>query len=116
MPAVYRSCDVVVLPSRTMPSWKEQFGRVLIEAMACQVPVVGSDSGEIPNVIGDAGLIFPEGDVAALTRQLRTLMDDRTLRQQLGAAGRQRVLTRFTMARIAAESVAVYTTLARHGV
>jgi len=116
MPAVYRSCDAIVLPSRTMPSWKEQFGRVLIEAMACQVPVVGSDSGEIPNVIGDAGLIFPEGDVAALTRQLRTLMDDRTLRQQLGAAGRQRVLTRFTMARIAAESVAVYTTLARHGV
>ena len=44
--------------------WKEQFGHVIIEAMACKVPVIGSDSGEIPHVIGDAGLIFPEGNDA----------------------------------------------------
>ena len=112
MPAFYRSLDAVVLPSRTTPGWKEQFGRVLVEAMACRVPVVGSDSGEIPHVIGDAGLIFPEGDVATLARHLRALMDDPSLRQRLGAAGRQRVLARFTMARIAAETVAVYATLA----
>ena len=43
------------MPSRTLPNWKEQFGRVIIEAMACGVPVVGSDSGAIPDVIGDAG-------------------------------------------------------------
>jgi len=112
MPAFYRSLDAVVLPSRTTPGWKEQFGRVLVEAMACRVPVVGSDSGEIPHVIGDAGLIFPEGDVAALALHLRALMDDPSLRQRLGQAGRQRVLARFTMARIAAETVAVYATLA----
>src|SRR5690606_30800199 len=112
MPAFYRSLDAVVLPSRTTPGWKEQFGRVLVEAMACRVPVVGSDSGEIPHVIGDAGLIFPEGDVAALAHHLRALMDDPSLRQRLGAAGRQRVLERFTMARVAAETVAVYATLA----
>ena len=112
MPAFYRSLDAVVLPSRTTPGWKEQFGRVLVEAMACRVPVVGSDSGEIPHVIGDAGLIFPEGDVATLARHLRALMDDPSLRQRLGQAGRQRVLARFTMARIAAETVAVYATLA----
>lgn len=112
MPAVYHTLDAVVLPSRTTPTWKEQFGRVLVEAMACQVPVVGSDSGEIPNVIGDAGLIFPEGDVATLAARLRTLMSDAPLRRQLGAAGRQRVLEHFTMARIAAETVAVYTALA----
>ena len=58
--------DVLVLPSRTTPVWKEQFGRVLIEAMACGVPVVGSNSGAIPEVVGEAGLIFPEGDAAAL--------------------------------------------------
>ena len=55
MPDFYRRLDVLALPSRTTPTWKEQFGRVLIEAMACGVPVVGSDSGEIPHVIGDAG-------------------------------------------------------------
>lgn len=112
MPAIYRALDAVALPSHTTPTWKEQFGRVLVEAMACEVPVVGSDSGEIPNVIGDAGLIFPEGDVAALAHQLRTLMRDAALRQRLGAAGRQRVLAKYTMARIAAETVAVYTALA----
>ncbi len=112
MPAFYRSLDAVVLSSHTTPAWKEQFGRVLVEAMACQVPVIGSDSGEIPNVIGDAGLIFPEGDVAALARHLRALMDDPALRQRFGAAGRQRVLARFTMAHIAAETVDVYAALA----
>jgi len=52
--------DVLVLPSRTRRNWKEQFGRVLVEAMACETCVVGSDSGEIPNVVGDTGLIFHE--------------------------------------------------------
>ena len=112
MPAVYRTLDVIVLPSHTTPTWKEQFGRVLVEAMACQAPVVGSDSGEIPNVIGDAGLIFPEGDVTALARQIRRLMDDPALRRQLGMAGRQRVLANYTMAHIAAETVTVYAALA----
>jgi glycosyltransferase involved in cell wall biosynthesis len=55
MPAFYRDLDLFVLPSRTTPAWKEQFGRVLIEAMACGVPVIGSDSGEIPHVIGAPG-------------------------------------------------------------
>ena len=53
-----RKLHALVLPSRTTPRWKEQFGRVLIEAMACGVPPVGSDSGEIPHVIDDAGLVF----------------------------------------------------------
>ena len=62
----YRTLDVLVLPSLSRPNWVEQFGRVLTEAMACGVPVVGSRSGEIPWVIGDAGRIFPEGDADAL--------------------------------------------------
>ena len=65
-PRYYREIDVLVLPSLTRPNWVEQFGRVLIEAMACGVAVVGSSSGEIPWVIGDAGVIFPEGDADAL--------------------------------------------------
>ncbi len=108
MPAFYHGLDVLVLPSRTRPNWKEQFGRVLIEAMSCGVAVVGSDSGEIPRVSGSAGLVFPEGDAAALRDALQTLLDDRARRAALGAAGRQRVLQQFTMQRIAAETVAVY--------
>ena len=80
VPSVLRALDVLVLPSLTTPSWKEQYGRVLQEAMACAIPVVGSDSGEIPHVIGDAGLVTPEGDASALTAALERLMADRSLR------------------------------------
>ena len=111
MPAFYRSLDAFVLPSRTTSSWKEQFGRVLVEAMACGVPVIGSRSGEIPRVIGDAGLIFPEGDVAALQVQLARLQSSPELRRALAAQGRARVLAHFTMAQIAQQTVEVYRNL-----
>ncbi len=108
MPLVYRDLDALVLPSRTLPTWKEQFGRVLIEAMACGVAVVGSDSGEIPHVVGDAGLIFPEGDADALRAALQRLADCPDERRRLAEAGRRRVLDRFGMGQIARETVAVY--------
>lgn len=78
MPDEYRALDALVLPSRTRPNWKEQFGRVLIEAMASGVPVVGSDSGAIPNVMGGAGLVFREGDVGHLATQITRLLDAET--------------------------------------
>jgi glycosyltransferase involved in cell wall biosynthesis len=108
MPAYYRDLDLFVLPSRTTPSWKEQFGRVLIEAMASEVPVIGSDSGEIPHVVGNAGLIFPEGNADALGCLLQQLLDDPDRRAVLGRAGRARVLAQYTMARIAAQTVDLY--------
>ena len=108
MPAYLTELDVLVLPSRTRPNWKEQFGRVLIEAMACGVPVVGSTCGEIPQVIGDAGVIFAEDDVAALRDALSRLQRDDGLRRDLAARGRARVLAHFTQKQIAAETVEVY--------
>jgi glycosyltransferase involved in cell wall biosynthesis len=108
MPAFFASIDALVLPSRTTPTWKEQFGRVLVEAMACQTPVIGSDSGEIPQVIGDAGLIFAEGDAQALASQLLRLSADSTLRAELARRGRARVLAHFTQERIAAATYQVY--------
>jgi glycosyltransferase involved in cell wall biosynthesis len=108
MPTFYQTLDVFVLPSRTLPNWQEQFGRVLVEAMACGVVVVGSASGEIPHVIGDAGLIFPEGDVDGLRAHLQRLIDAPATRVALGHAGRARVLAHYTMAGIAAQTVAVY--------
>ncbi|HRX02611.1 MAG TPA: glycosyltransferase [Anaerolineae bacterium] len=108
MPAVYASMDVLALPSRTTETWKEQFGRVLIEAMACRVPVVGSDSGEIPNVIADAGLVFPEYDPAALADLLIALAQQPVLREHLAQRGYERAITHFTQARIAKQTYAVY--------
>ena len=108
MPAFYRELDALVLPSRSQPNWVEQFGRVLIEAMACGVPVIGSDCGEIPHVIGEAGLIFPEGETLALRECLTRLMREPGLWAELSRRGRERVLEHFTQAEIAARTVAVY--------
>jgi glycosyltransferase involved in cell wall biosynthesis len=76
--------------------------------MACELPVIGSDSGEIPNVIGTAGLVFPEGDASALGQHLAKLMRDEALRVRLGKAGRERVLQHYTQEQVAARTVAVY--------
>lgn len=108
VPTFARNLDVAVLPSLPTPRWKEQFGRMLIESMACGVAVVGSDSGEIPHLIGDAGLIFPTGDAMALADRLRQIRDDKTLRESLVRRGTARVHAHFTHARIAASTVEVY--------
>lgn len=108
--------DVLVLPSETTykfktltsVGWKEQFGHVLIEAMACQVPVIGSDSGEIPYVIDSAGLVFPEKDVESLQDCLTKLMDNSELAQDLGKKGYQRAIAHYTNKALAKELLAFY--------
>ena len=107
VPNLLHRFDVLVLPSLTTPTWKEQFGRVLIEAMACGVAVVGSDSGEIPNVIGEAGLIVPEGDPARLRAALAEVADP-ARRQALVARGLDRVRAHYTHRRIAEATLAFY--------
>jgi glycosyltransferase involved in cell wall biosynthesis len=104
----YRTLDVLVLPSLSRPNWVEQFGRVLTEAMACGVPVIGSRSGEIPWVIGDAGRVFPEGDAGALAAILAELAGDPAQRAALASAGRARVLSHFTQAQVASATAVVY--------
>jgi glycosyltransferase involved in cell wall biosynthesis len=108
VPRLLHELDATVLPSRTTPTWKEQFGRTLPESMASGVVPIGSDCGEIPHVVGDAGLIFPEGDVEALRARMARLMHDTALRAELAARGRQRVLERYTQAQIARQTYEVY--------
>jgi glycosyltransferase involved in cell wall biosynthesis len=99
MPEAYGLIDVLVLPSRTTATWKEQFGRVIIEALWCGVPVVGSDSGAIPWLIEltGGGCTFPEGDVERLAAALTRLRGDPELRRELAARGRAEVARRFTV-------------------
>lgn len=108
LPAEYHKIDALVLPSLTRPNWKEQFGRVLVEAMASGVPVIGSDSGAIPTVIDDAGLITPEGDVLALRDAIQRVMDAPDLRNDLIQRGRDRFFNHFTHDSIAKATVDVY--------
>jgi len=108
MPRWLVACDVLVLPSLTTRGWAEQFGRVLVEAMACGVTVVGSDSGEIPRLIGDAGLIVPEGDAAALRASLVRLRTSPAERARLAERGRRRAGHEYGNACIAARTAAFY--------
>lgn len=108
MPTQYQKMDVLAIPSLTRLNWKEQFGRVITEAMSSGLPVIGSDSGAIPDVMGNAGMIVPEGDIDSLTAALRRLRDDPVERARLGQAGRARVLAHFTHAQVAAATVEVY--------
>lgn len=100
--------DVLVLPSRTTPGWKEQFGHVLIEAMAMGIPVVGSSSGEIPNVIGRSDLVFPEEDVSGLVRILERMICNPDWRQAMGDYGLDRVNQLYTHKRIAQRLIALW--------
>jgi len=73
----YHKMDVLVVPSKTTKSWKEQFGRIIVEAYATGLVVIGSDSGSIPEVIGDYGLVCPEGSVDELTLCIQSIMNNR---------------------------------------
>jgi glycosyltransferase involved in cell wall biosynthesis len=99
--AFIRRLDVLILPSRTTSSWKEQFGRTIIEAQACGVPVIGSSSGSIPNVVGAGGWIFPEGDPVALARCLEAIAGDPIARAVVSSAAIANVKERFTYKAVA---------------
>ncbi|WP_066379230.1 MULTISPECIES: hormogonium polysaccharide biosynthesis glycosyltransferase HpsO [unclassified Anabaena] len=111
--------STLVLPSETTyqfktltsVGWKEQFGHVIIEAMACKIPVVGSDSGEIPYVIGDAGLVFPEGKTEALADCLLQLMQKPDLANKLGELGYQKAMDKYTNKALAKQQFEFYQSL-----
>jgi glycosyltransferase involved in cell wall biosynthesis len=110
-PAELSQFDVLVLPSRSTATWKEQFGHVLIEAMSMGIPVVGSNSGEIPHVIGRDDLVFPEEDANALAEILARSISDPPWRQEAGLYGLNRVHQLYTHDRIAQRSISLWQTI-----
>jgi phosphatidyl-myo-inositol dimannoside synthase len=93
--------DVLAAPSQTTHRWREQFGRMLIEAMACGVPVVASDSGEIPHVVGEAGVIVREDDLDAWQVAIEELLSDSGRREAYSRAGRCRAEARYSWSVVA---------------
>ncbi len=108
VPAALAGLHALVLPSRGIPGWREQFGRVLIEAMAMGVPAFGSACGEIPRVIGRADAVFPENDAGALAALLERCARDAAWRGEVVAAGRARVAEHYTHDRVAEHLVAFW--------
>ena len=90
MPEVYRMADVFALPSYPTMTWQEQFGMVLIEALASGKPVISTMSGGIPEVIEDAGILIPSGDYFQLAENILKLIKDDNLRGALGRKALER--------------------------
>jgi glycosyltransferase involved in cell wall biosynthesis len=112
LPEIYNALDLFVLPSWSTPTWKEQFGRVIIESHACGIPVIGSDSGAIPEVIGFGGHTFPERQPRAMAQIIRDLASDPRKTAELGEIGRRQVEQRYTWKHVAERMYEIYCRLA----
>jgi glycosyltransferase involved in cell wall biosynthesis len=105
MPAWYRSLDLLVSASR-----QEGLPIALLEGMAAGLPLVATRVGEVPSLIlnGVTGLLIPVEDVSALASAISTLLRDSTLRQSLGAAGRERIASSYSAERMTGEYLGLY--------
>jgi phosphatidylinositol alpha-1,6-mannosyltransferase len=112
VPAFLNAMDVLCAPSRTLPRWREQFGRMLTEALASGVPVIASTSGEIPHVLGDAGVLVDEADTGEWVSAIGALLAGPERRAQLADAGRQRALAHFALDHVARQHLAFFDELA----
>jgi glycosyltransferase involved in cell wall biosynthesis len=95
VPTYLNAMDILCAPSQSTPHWREQFGRMLIEAMACGVPVVATRSGEIPYVLDGTGILVDEGDEQALADAIAGVLHDDVLRETLADRALNRVRERF---------------------
>ena len=102
---VWPRLDCLVFPARTTERWVATTARAALHAMANGVPVVASDSGALPEIVGDAGRIVPEEDVAALSAALESLYTDRAECERLGAAARRRIMDEFSDGAIATKTL-----------
>jgi glycosyltransferase involved in cell wall biosynthesis len=105
--------DILALPSRTTRRWKEQFGRVIIEAHACGLPVVGTRSGAIPDVVGSGGIVVAERDPRALSAAISRLEQEPTLRADMGRQGQAQVESKYTWERVAESLLSQYRAVRR---
>jgi glycosyltransferase involved in cell wall biosynthesis len=101
VPAWLNAMSVLCAPSQTTPRWREQFGRMLIEAMACGIPVIASNSGEMPAVVADAGAIVAEDDARAWATEIDRVLTDAAIHQSRAASGLDRARTRFAWPAVA---------------
>jgi len=101
MPAIHSLASVFVYPSRTTEMWAEQFGFAVVEAMSSGVPVVTTECGALPHVVGDTGVVCPEDDAEALREAITDLLQDDSRRERLGERARTRAVQEFSLERVA---------------
>lgn len=109
----YHHADIFCLPSRSTKTWEEQYGMALIEAMACGLPIVTTDTGAIPEVCEEAALYSKHSDPNSLRTNLEKLIYNDTLRQKMGKFARKRAVDNFDREKIAKQIKAVYLNMSR---
>ena len=113
VPELFHRMDVLVIPTETTARIREQFGRVIVEAMAAGVPVIGSTCGAIPEVIDTAGLVFPERDAEALAAAMRRVLNDSALREEFARMGRRRAEQHYSWDCVASKTHELYRQILR---
>jgi len=111
VPGFLNALDVLCAPSLSTPRWREQFGRMLVEAFACGVPVIANRSGEIPYVVGDDGVLLPENDLGAWTQALNEMLENETRRREFAERGHARAQAEFAWAVVARQHWDFFETL-----
>lgn len=111
MPEVYQRADIFIMPSRRTKTWEEQYGMVLIEAMASGLPIIAYNTGAIAENLGSAGILIKENDLNDLSRQIGRLIEDKNLRFKLGTMGRKRAQDLFDSQKFSKEIANLYETI-----
>lgn len=110
---LYQQADILIMPSYHTPTWEEQYGMVLVEAMSSGLAIVATRCGAISEVLGDAGILIEEKDIGALENNLRKLLTDQELRQSLGQKARRRAKSHFHAKQFADKMNIIYEELIR---
>jgi glycosyltransferase involved in cell wall biosynthesis len=113
MISFYHSIDILIVPSRTTTNWKEQFGRIIVEAYATGASVIGSDSGSIPEIIDNYGLTFKEGNVPELINCINDIKDNEQKWNKLKKDAKEYVNKTFSWQAIAKSYYNFYASITR---
>ena len=108
MPKVYQEVDLFVLPSIFKKDWQEQFGMVLVEAMACGVPVIATRSGATAEVMDEAGVLVTPGNASELSETIMKFLKDEKLRNDLSVKGRRRAEAEYDCQKVALKIEKLY--------
>ncbi|VVB90879.1 D-inositol-3-phosphate glycosyltransferase [uncultured archaeon] len=111
IPMIHNIADIFLLPSIPVRNWQEQFGMVFAEALACGKPVIAGESGSIPEVVGDAGILIQPNDPLSIYREIKRLVIDDALREKYQKSARPRAVEVFDPEKIALKIKAEYDNL-----
>ena len=105
---VYQFADLFFLPSRTTPTWEEQYGMALIEAMACGLPILATDSGAIPEVVGQAGITYPVCDVDKIVKTIHQILTHPDKKMKLSHSSLARAMKYFDAREVSGQLATLY--------